>query len=478
MKQNIKPLPQPGFKSPWSRLQSLQFSTMRQALADAVLQNSRYAAPVTHKLIVFVLIAMPLSMWVEAMIAPDAPSTIPLRLAAMMVAASGLLISKQAFETQLLAASIWCFGVSFIGIFMFSSFVVLNAAQEPSTNVPTLWLLQYVVGLFVTMQLMANPLLLALCWGLATAASFLTLLFLPQVAWEGIRLYVLYPAPVVLTALVFGSATIRQTAIIEREKLLVAYGVGATTAHELRTPLASIRNFANAIQQQASLALEGFEAEKTQEARSISAETAEQLRAAAQLANRIIQETTYSFTVIDMLLYSTTKEIPADHAADTTDAFTCIKEAVERYPYASDAEKRLVTTELQANFSIRGSQQLVVHILFNLIKNAIRFAMSSEGKQIRLSSTFINQKPQLIVHNTGGGISEAQQREVFKRFYTTNPFGQGTGIGLSFCKMAMESLGGSIECRSDGSTYTEFRMHFPAIALEAGSPSSSGTAQA
>lgn len=63
-----------------------------------------------------------------------------------------------------------------------------NAAKEPSANVPTLWLLQYVVGLFVTMQLMATPLLLALCRGLATAASFLSLLLLPQVAWEGIRL--------------------------------------------------------------------------------------------------------------------------------------------------------------------------------------------------------------------------------------------------------------------------------------------------
>lgn len=81
------------------------------------------------------------------------------------------------------------------------------------------------------------------------------------------------------TALAFGSTTIRQTAIIEREKLLVAQGVGAPNGHELRTPLASIRIFANAIQHQASLALEGPEADKTLEASSSDAATVERLRA-------------------------------------------------------------------------------------------------------------------------------------------------------------------------------------------------------
>ncbi len=40
--------------------------------------------------------------------------------------------------------------------------------------------------------------------------------------------------------------------------------------------------------------------------------------------------------------------------------------------------------------------------------------------------------------------------------------GQGAGIGLSFCRMVMESIGGSIDCESLEGEHTTFTLTFPA----------------
>ncbi|MFP6817049.1 MAG: ATP-binding protein [Pseudomonadales bacterium] len=52
-------------------------------------------------------------------------------------------------------------------------------------------------------------------------------------------------------------------------------------------------------------------------------------------------------------------------------------------------------------------------------------------------------------------------KQIFERFYTTTQTGQGAGIGLSFCNMVMESIGGSISCESVQGEYTRFTLNFP-----------------
>ncbi|MCZ6643270.1 MAG: HAMP domain-containing sensor histidine kinase, partial [Gammaproteobacteria bacterium] len=63
----------------------------------------------------------------------------------------------------------------------------------------------------------------------------------------------------------------------------------------------------------------------------------------------------------------------------------------------------------------------------------------------------------------GPGIPRSRQKEIFDRFYTTTDEGLGTGIGLSFCKMVMESLGGRITCDSVEGEYTTFSLYFPKV---------------
>jgi signal transduction histidine kinase len=51
-------------------------------------------------------------------------------------------------------------------------------------------------------------------------------------------------------------------------------------------------------------------------------------------------------------------------------------------------------------------------------------------------------------------------KHVFDRFFSCTP--HGAGIGLTYCKMAMETFRGNITCQSVDGEYTLFTLTFPA----------------
>ncbi|MDI7065762.1 sensor histidine kinase, partial [Klebsiella pneumoniae] len=71
----------------------------------------------------------------------------------------------------------------------------------------------------------------------------------------------------------------------------------------------------------------------------------------------------------------------------------------------------------------------------------------------------------LLFRDTGVGIAPQVLPHIFTRFYTSSAEADdasvGTGIGLAFCRDVMRAMGGSIECTSVESVYTEFVLTFP-----------------
>lgn len=66
---------------------------------------------------------------------------------------------------------------------------------------------------------------------------------------------------------------------------------------------------------------------------------------------------------------------------------------------------------------------------------------------------------QLHFKDTGKGISKDFLPKIFDSF-TTKTY-HGSGIGLPFCKMVMQSYGGKIVCNSIEGECTEFILNFP-----------------
>ncbi len=135
-----------------------------------------------------------------------------------------------------------------------------------------------------------------------------------------------------------------------------------------------------------------------------------------------------------------------------------MSESFDRYPFNNAAERALIDLVVEEDFEIHAPRLLVVHVLFNLIKNALYYVQRAGKGSITISCA----PRRITVHDTGSGISAIAKAQVFERFYTTTRTGQGAGIGLSFCKMVMESVGGSITFDSLEGEYTTFILDFPA----------------
>ena len=142
-----------------------------------------------------------------------------------------------------------------------------------------------------------------------------------------------------------------------------------------------------------------------------------------------------------------------------------IEEALNQYPFQTNnhgiSERQLISIIKNQDFEYVGDQILTNHILFNLVKNAIH-AIKSFGKGkiiIRLENEEVFNK--LIFEDTASGISKDFLPRVFDQFACQTSSQGGTGIGLSFCKMVMQSYDGDITCDSQEGKYTRFVLSFP-----------------
>jgi signal transduction histidine kinase/Na+/proline symporter len=130
----------------------------------------------------------------------------------------------------------------------------------------------------------------------------------------------------------------------------------------------------------------------------------------------------------------------------------CIKQAIDDYSLFNSSAKD-IEIDIKYNFKVMCSLHYLTHVLLNLLKNAHKHG--GEDVKIRIWT----KGSTLYFKDYGSGIPKENLPYIFDRFYTKNK--TGTGIGLAFCKMVMEDLGGYIECESKYSKYTKFILVFP-----------------
>ena len=251
----------------------------------------------------------------------------------------------------------------------------------------------------------------------------------------------------------------RKNALERVAKTGALISVGQNIAHELRTPLATISLLANSLERHHQTLIFGYN--ESLKRQLVEKEINDyQLSKLSKAISTISQEVRHANTIIDMLLLSSKPDSSLVRSNDSIQAFECADEAVQRFPYNNDVERSSIIVLRQWDFKIVGLSVEVTHVLFNLIKNALWHAQKNGSAKIKLE-VGAEEKRIITITDTGPGIPQSQIKKIFDRFYTTETYGQGTGIGLSFCKSTMEALGGSIECESIEGEYTRFTLKFP-----------------
>lgn len=269
--------------------------------------------------------------------------------------------------------------------------------------------------------------------------------------------------PVYVFALCVGSIFNYKSEMVANEKLGAITAAVGTIAHELRTPLLGIRSGASGVRRYFPAILEGYELAR-QHGLPVSAVRSAHRREMHSVLERILTETEYSSVILDMLLINSSRN-RIDRASFVVCRMSdCIASALERYPFQNGRQRAGVRWDRGVDFDFMGSSILMIHVLFNLLKNALYFLDRVADGHVYISAERaadgINR---LRFLDTGPGIAPEELPRIFQRFYSGMPESQGTGIGLAFVRLVMHSFDGEIECRSELGRFTEFVMTFPAV---------------
>jgi signal transduction histidine kinase len=143
-----------------------------------------------------------------------------------------------------------------------------------------------------------------------------------------------------------------------------------------------------------------------------------------------------------------------------------VDEVVAEYaPVAEQTARRLVVavgTDLPA---AQGDRALMKRVLVNLVVNALRHSGSDE---VRIEAQHASNAGEITlnVRDRGRGIAEADQARVFEKFRIlrrspTDDPAVDTGLGLPFCKLAVEEMGGRISLASTPGDFTVFAVTLP-----------------
>lgn len=429
-------------KRAWARFESSIFT------------RARYSEPKMVLMGVFGVIGFPTYWAVWALWFPQPYESLALRLLGSVLFLPLIFVRRLPKRWRSKVPMYWYFAVTYALPFFFTYMLLQNGAN-------TVWLLSHLCSVFLLVMLFDVSGFLVTCiLGSIAAAALYALAPSQPLATNAILLY----SPVWLFAVLAGSLSTFSQAVSEQSRIDALTAASNNIAHELRTPLASVRIATSAVQRYLPMLVDSYRTASAAglpvpELRESHLERLERALASVE------REIEHANTVIDMLLIAARPigEIRMERVS----AKACVEEALERYPFGSHLERSRVTAYYDTDFELLGSRLLVVHVLFNLIKNAL-FHTSRAGKgEIELRVTADAENNRIVCRDTGPGIPSDVLPRIFDRFYSSaTDVSTGLGIGLAFVRGALERMRAPIHCRSVAGEFTEFTIVFPSVSEE------------
>jgi signal transduction histidine kinase len=111
---------------------------------------------------------------------------------------------------------------------------------------------------------------------------------------------------------------------------------------------------------------------------------------------------------------------------------------------------------------IYGDYDKIKQMVINLLSNAIKY--NTPGGKVEIQATAAYGKIKIVIQDTGIGISEELQPNLFQKFYRvpgSEKFSPGTGLGLSIVKRILEGHQGEISVTSEKGSGTSFTILLP-----------------
>ncbi|MBA6287568.1 ATP-binding protein [Colwellia sp. MB3u-4] len=210
-----------------------------------------------------------------------------------------------------------------------------------------------------------------------------------------------------------------------------------TVSHDLKSPLVTINGFTSML------------------AKELSAHTTEKQK---HRFERILENLTHMGDLLTNLL-ELSRVMKAEISKAPIDLTTLIEQNWQRLITGyKEVEVELVLTK--PLHAIGANQTLLSQCIDNLLSNAIRYRSAERDLTLKIHTEELEASVSLFISDNGIGIAKSDQKRAFNVFEQINP-GQGTGIGLSLVKAAMEKHNGLVSLVSELGQGSCFELRFP-----------------
>lgn len=132
----------------------------------------------------------------------------------------------------------------------------------------------------------------------------------------------------------------------------------------------------------------------------------------------------------------------------------------QQFCYKVKNGTKLILDDVDTELYVSGDWNRIIQIISNLLSNAAKFTPKGEIHfGYREKEDFV----EFYVKDSGIGIPAERVATIFQRFGKINDFVQGTGLGLTLCRMLVEKMGGRIWLRSQEGKGSRFYFTLPLI---------------
>lgn len=240
----------------------------------------------------------------------------------------------------------------------------------------------------------------------------------------------------------FSSANLR------REHLRHTLATVGIMAHELRTPLATMSLIGEAMMGDPRAQHTGAPDKKTQ-----------------QLAQRLqLLVHNMNHQIDTQIINARLLNLPSHQ--ESVQAGELLRNIIAEYPYRSAQERACVVLQVRQDFSFQFSAALFSQVIDNLIKNALK-ALAAADVPVRQGDLLIEAgtwqgRGRVTITDRGVGIAPQLLPHIFDAFFSTDR-GTGHGLGLAFCRRAVQGANGTIAVHSEQGHGATFTLDLPLL---------------
>lgn len=226
-------------------------------------------------------------------------------------------------------------------------------------------------------------------------------------------------------------------------------------AHELNTPLATVRGCVTVLRNRVRTTAPGVVEFRERQEGDLQ-----------QLLDRSERAALYCQTLVSSFVQNTRHASPGMVTPDGS-ASGLLRSLMNEYPF-DQSERGWVSVRLENDFRVTGRRDLVYLVLCTIVKNSLQAMRKEANPRLEIVAGVesyavedrIEERGWIRFADTGAGIPEAVLQKLTHEPVTTRAAEGGTGMGLLFCRRVMESMGGTVTVNSKQGEGTTVLLEF------------------